>query len=539
MTSLDSRIFIALLLAGSAFAAPTAPTAPTALATLASLDTPAAATQRMIGAPPGCRDGFVAQAASVATRPAPVPSRGGVSFSDDDIARWKRDAEPRPVAGSRAELSNGAGDWARIRANAERFRSAGEDAVSDRDHQRGSHGMNARDAAFVARLWGDERLANAVRDYLLSAAKSAKNDFSGLCFREPDASAPFDAYFEQAAWLLRYIVTYDYVRTSVPDPDRLVVENFIRRQAYFFAAHLDWGLRMAFPNRLAGDYQVRQLDARPRTAADAYAVKRFDTSGNCTVGPEDDPAAYPVFAYVDGEGNNGPRLSRLSLWFNNRRSAAVVAFGTAGLLLDDGVLVNRAKRYVMEWLTYSVWPDGSEGEYFRNGDYCIARQGLIYAQYNIQAAALLAHWLRLAGDPSLALFSTTAGLFGTESPSGQSKSIASVIRTELQLVGGELHRYYHEGWKEKQMPRDATNLGHIDSRYMNSGRAIDNHHVLGLLLAESTFQELPIAPALLRDASSGIARANGQKGQQGPRIATGYGQWQDVFGALPAVLALH
>lgn len=522
-----------LLLLSSAVSLVAAAAAPISLATLS---TPPAATAGMIGAPPGCKEGFLASAAPVSKQAVALPARGGATFSAAEEARWKlASAAQTASAPQTAARDQRTGDLARIQANASTFLTAGEAPVSDLNHQRAAHGMRARDAAFVARLNADDRLLNAVGRYLLQAAAAPVNDFTGLCFRLPDDSAPLDAHFDPAAWLLRYIVTYDYVRSGLREADRLTIENYIRRQAYFFATHLDWGLRLAFPNRLNGDYVARTRDAQPKAAADAFAVKRFDANGKCTIGPDDDATLYPVFAYVDGDGNPGPRISRLSQWFNNRRSASVAAFGTAGLLLGDDILTNRAKRYVMEWLTYSVWPDGSEGEYFRNGDYCIARQGLIYAQYNIQAAALLAHWLQLAGDNSLATFATTGGLFGTESGGGPAKSIASVVGTELQLLSGDLKRYYHEGWKPQQAPRDATNLGQTESRYMNSGKTISNHHALGILLAESTFPGLPVRAVLVPDAATGLARSDGD---QGHRVATGYGQWQDVFGALPAVLLL-
>ena len=513
---------------------------PAASATdLAALNTPVAATRDMIGAPPGCKEGFIASAAPQAANALPLPGAGGATFNAADEQRWRatlRTLDGQNAATPDASALAGKGDWTRIQANAQAFLSAGEDNASDKGHDRGSNGMKARDAAFVARVTSDVTLARVVGRYLQTASAAPENDFAVLCFRLPDNSAPFDAYFEQAAWLLRYVVSYDYVRPRLPADQRLAIENYLRRQAYFFAAHLDWSIRIAFPNRLSGDYRVRASDAQPKTPADAFVSKQYDTANRCTVRrDDDDPTLYPVYAYADAQGNPGPRVSRLSQWFNNRKSAAVAAFGGVGVLLGDEVLVNRAKRYVMEWLTYSVWPDGSEGEYFRNGDYCIPRQGLVYAQYNIQAAALLAHWLALRGDTSLALFSTRDGLFGTESGAGDAKSIASVVRSELQLLTGELQRYYYEGWKTTQEPRPATSLGRIESRYMNAGRTADNHHALGILLAQDSFPGVPIRSVLSKDAASGLANTRGEGAN---RVATGYGEWQDVFGALPAVLLL-
>ncbi|WP_395701109.1 hypothetical protein [Aquabacterium sp.] len=513
------------------------PMAPITLLRLNSLSTPTAATSGMIGAPAGCREGFVPGASLVSSRAAALPASGGATFSTVEQTRWSsRIAASALGAATLSPMSTAnPGDAARISSNARAFLATGEAAATS--STRGTHGMKARDAAFYQRSTGQPDYAAPLRRYLLATAADPVNDFTGLCFRQADGSAPYDAYFEQAAWMLRYIVTYDYARGSLASSDRVTIENYIRRQAYFFATHLDWNLRMVFPNRLEGDYSVRARDARPASAADTWATKQYDTNGDCKAASSgDDTAAYPVYAWVDGSGNKGPRLSRLSLWFNNRKSAAMAAFGAAGLVLGDEVLVNRAKRYVMEWLTYSVWPDGSEGEYYRNGEYCVPRQGLIYAEYNLQAAALLAHWLDLGGDGSLARFSTADGLFGSASTDGTKKSIATVIGTELALVGGQLNRYYYEGWRSSQQPRAATHLGRIDSNYMGQARAFDNYHELGLLAVADSFANVPIRAIVLRDPAATAAR---KPGSTGNTVATGYGQWLDVFGALPAVLMLN
>lgn len=504
---------------------------------LSSLATPASATSAMIGVPAGCREGFVPSAAPVSSHAASLPTSGGATFTDADQSRWSaRVAASALGAATLSSISTAnPGDAARIGSNARAFLASGESAAASSN--RGTHGMKARDAAFYQRSSGQSAYAAPLRSYLLATAADPANDFTSLCFRQSDGSAPYDAYFEQAAWMLRFIVTYDYARGNLAAADRVTIENYIRRQAYFFAAHLDWNLRMVFPNRLDGDYSVRARDAKPATAADTWATKQFDTNGDCKAASSgDDTTAYPVYAWVDGAGNKGPRLSRLSLWYNNRKSSAVAAFGAAGLVLGDEVLVNRAKRYVMEWLTYSVWPDGSEGEYYRNGEYCIPRQGLVYAEYNVQAAALLAHWLNQRGDGSLARFSTAEGLFGTESTDGTKKSIATVISTELGLIGGQLNRYYYEGWRSSQQPRAATHLGRIDSNYMGQAKAFDNYHELGLLATADTFASVPIRAIVLRDPAVTSTR---RPGSTGNTVATGYGQWLDVFGALPAVLMLN
>jgi hypothetical protein len=314
------------------------------------------------------------------------------------------------------------------------------------------------------------------------------------------------------------------------------MENYFRRQSYFLAAHIDWGLRMAFPNRLTGDYSVRDRDAAPRTDAETWMSKRFDTSGDCRIDASDDTTLFPVYAYVTASGQLGPRMSKLSQWFNNRRSANVAAFGTGGLVLGDTVLVNRAKRYVMEWLTYSVYPDGSDGEYFRNGDYCVPKQGLQYGQMNLQAATMLADWLNKKGDSSLLTFSTSAGLFGTQgASSAQTKSIERVVNTQLQLVTRALPWFQHEGFKPVQAPRELTHLGRVEQRYLGTG-VFDSYHELGLLAAVAAFPNVNIKGVVTRDPPVTNVRLPGATRNN---VSSGVASWQDVFGALPAILLTY
>lgn len=76
--------------------------------------------------------------------------------------------------------------------------------------------------------------------------------------------------------------------------------------------------------------------------------------------------------------------------------------------------MNRAKRYTKEWLTYGVYPDYTEGEYSRNGNYCIPQQGRIYASANMSMALTTQDILERNGNNSLSLYTTTGGIYGTE-----------------------------------------------------------------------------------------------------------------------------
>jgi hypothetical protein len=468
---------------------------------------------------------------------APLPPDGGSFYAEADRLRWRQRIEAGPRAGVvDARQRSWAADWQRISVNAARFERGGEAATpADEGPARAVHGTLARDAAFHALVTDDARGRAAVRTYLLAQAASPANDFQHLCIRTAEG-VTLDAWFWHASWLLRYMVTYDFVRAGLDAEDRSTIEAMVRRNAQALMAHLDWGNAQVFPKRLAGNYRVRARDAAPRTEADTWLARRYDTDGDCRITETDLAPRLPVYAYARADGSAGPRLSVLSQWFNNRKSAAATAFGIAGAMLGDSTLVDHARRYFMEWLSYAVWPDGSEGEYARNGDYCVAQQGVIYAASNLQGALLLAGVLARQGDDTLVAFSTRAGLFGSQSSEGEApKSLERVARTQVALRTGDLDWHAHEPWRPRQAPGRSTALGAPTSRYMQAGAEIDNYHELGLLPAAALLPSVPIEGLVLRDPRVTAQRFPGSTGHP---VATGFGQWTDVFNALPAVLLL-
>jgi hypothetical protein len=409
--------------------------------------------------------------------------------------------------------------------------------VSTPGAERAGHGVLARDAAFFHLITGDSAARTAVRDYLLEQAANPANDFPTTLCTTTLEGAVLDAWFYQAAWLLRHVVTYDYVRGSLLPSERLQIENAILRNAYFFAAHNDLGLSSVFPKRLSGDYSVRADAAAAKTDRDKYWTKRYDTNGDCQVTPADDQQAMPVYAYVRADARLGPRITVLSQFYNNRRSAAAVASGAAGALLGDSNLIGSAKRYFMEWLTYGVWPDGSQGEYARNGDYCVGAQGVIYGAFNLQGATLLSRVLARLGDLSLLNFTTADGLFGSETPiSGNAKSLELVISTHLKLLTGELRWFFHEPWRAVQVNSTAGMLGNMETHYMGGPNGIDAYHELGLLAVARHFPNQPVQEVVMRDKAVTTLRFPGSTGNP---VVTGHGRWNDCFNSLPAVLLLR
>lgn len=479
-----------------------------------------------------CREGFATPADLVKREAAALAASGGVFFSATELATWRERVKNGPFINDGDFAASSPGDWVRIQTNMRSFLAAGEALKSDDDSTRSHHGQLARDAAFVHLMQPDAALLEAVRRWLIEQAKSASNDFaSQRCYTAADGASR-DGWFAEAPWFARFVASYDFVRAELPAADRVVIENYIRRNAWFFATHLDWGLRNIFPRRLAGDYSQRSESAAT-SGDDTWWMRRVDSNGDCSIDDRDDARTYPVYTHARADGALGNKVPVLAMWFNNRRAANALAAGAAGLLLSDTGLVERAKRYTMEWLTYGVFADGSTAEYMRNGEYCVQRQGLIYGNLNVQGGVMFGRLLSRQGDRTLARFGTDDGLFGTESP-GQAKTLALAAGTLLRASSGELGWYQAEPQKLQQQPRAATALGTPRIRYMGT-ELMDSLHELGLLSSATVLPDLDVADRLLKHPL--ITRA--PSAAASVPVITGLGSWTDAWGVLPAAYLLR
>ena len=502
------------------------------------------ATLGALATTPGCSTAFIPAASLAKGSAAALPPSGGVFYSAAELSAWRQRVAGRRFITAGDVQAGSPGDWTTIARNTQRFAEGAEPAWSaslaaPSGSLRTTHGTLLRDAAFAHLITPDAALLAKLRTRLLAEVADPGNDFARLCLRELSGQVP-DAWYAEAAWLLRFTVAYDFVRQALPADDRRLIDNHLRRNASALAAQLDHGLSYVFPQRLSGDYSQRARDAAAVGEA-AWAGTRADTNGDCRIDAQDDPRSFAAHNYVRGDGSLGPRTSVLSQWFNNRRAISAAAVGAAGVMLGEAGLTQRAKRYTMEWLSYGVWADGSEGEYLRNGDYCIHKQGVIYAASNIQSGLLMGRVLARQGDTSLLNFRTRAGLFGSESQAGQpDKSLLSVATTHIELLTGQRVWHRHEAQLSLPAPRPETALGASQVHYLADARGSDAYHELGLMIGARDLPSLPIAAVVMRDPAVLPRRFPGSTGLP---VATGFGSWvgswTDAFNALPAMLLLY
>ena len=438
----------------------------------------------------------------------------GMFFTPQELAVWKSRSVTGPFKNPNDFSAGTPGDWKRIHDHAEAMvngtlREAVTNAINPDYSTNGTAGAGylALDTAFAYLITNDPRYANAAKTWLLYAVTNPANDISKRCFTtvasdgvNPPSRTDTDGFLE-SQWVNRMVMTYDFVKQGMTDSERKLAETMFLKWGYYFAAHMQWGLESVFPSRGRGDYTPgKQINDWAATGP--FATRLADTNHDCKLDGNDDQRQVIVHTGTDAAGNPGPAISILSLFFNNRRSNEALSTGLIGLLLQENRLTTEAKRYVNEWLAYSVYSDGSQGEYQRNGDYCIPQQGLIYGAMNSSAALILADGLARKGDTSLYDLKVTAGLFGTQPLPGNTKTLLTPIKHHLDLLTGNSSEYYFERDRTVQAPRAETSLGNQTSHYWHQN-AMDNYHDLSYLVAARFYKQSYLRDAIMRVPSAG------------------------------------
>lgn len=467
----------------------------------------------------------------------------GILYTPNEVDIWRARMVSGPYKSTGDAYAGSPNDFDKIRLDADAQVANPESliqfTVNSASAEEGTFGFKTRDAALLYLLTGDTEYRDAAKSTLLgffSAEANARTFFDVGCFRAlPSNPAVADAYFSHAQTISRLTIAYDFVRSGLSESEKRTIENGLRRYGYFFAAQIqggptETGIGGIFPQRQNDNYAVRGRNANPSINYPAYLTEVEDTDNDCVP----DGPAYDTYTHINADGSLGNRISYVSLYFNNRRARLAYAVAMIGAVLDDETLLDQAVRYTKEWLTYGVYPDGSQGEFNRNGNYCEPQAGRMYASNNIDQAILTAEVLARRGDMSLYNFSTAEGLFGTE---GGNKSIGSVVDRYFSLISRATSWYYQEPWKTTQEPREATHLGKLDYYYMGTPIASQSWHDLSFLPYVVRVGNTPWKDMILRKPESGLpalgSRYNGGTPSFGPN-----GGVSDTGGILPSMLFL-
>ncbi|MEM1136849.1 MAG: hypothetical protein AAGI07_13510, partial [Bacteroidota bacterium] len=287
-----------------------------------------------------------------------LQAQEGIFYTQEEINFWKERAgliSGNKMYHTSGDISpNSPASWSTIASNANRFLT-NPSGIWDGNLSKEPHhnGIGMRDAAFVYLLTKENKYLNAVKNYLLRQASHPGTQFQKWPFIGDTKG------FHEGDWISRLFYGYMYVREGLDANSKKVLDGWFKAAATFYANNIHNDIKNLFPNRLSGDYQRKSNVAANGAMQDRYA-------------------------YLDASGKWKNRLSWVSAWYNNRRFSQLRIVGLVGAFLNDANLINNAKIFVEEWLKYSVYPDGTMGEYQRNGSYGNPQNGMVYGAINSQ-----------------------------------------------------------------------------------------------------------------------------------------------------------
>lgn len=393
-------------------------------------------------------------------------SRQGILFTKEDVQVWRHRARLGPFRERNDKFQGSPEDWERINRQAEQFRRdpltmekttfAPAQIWKGWDEKPGKNipvweGIGLQSAAFAYMLFPDSAPMKEMADAVVMALRfqlRQPNINSGDWGKEVD----YEHGFKDAIWMTRLILAADFMGDRMPRTLNDSLKQFVTKAARRYVRVIQEGpIGQCFPGRQKDDYVTVGRDALPNGAAyGKYSKKgRYPDGGQYT--------------HVNPNGSLGNHIPNMAKHWNNRLSEKMCFVMLTGFYTGQKDLVEEAVRWNKEWLTYSVFPDGTLAEYERNGDYGNQGQGAWYGALITQNYLLLAEALRLRGDNRLYTFSTTGGKHGTEVPKGgKPKDFRLVLNRMAEFSLGRNPIYHLQvqdsmriGWENSQSHRYA------------------------------------------------------------------------------------
>ena len=344
----------------------------------------------------------------------------GLLWDENDLSVWR----DRAINGPYKTLGDSfdslvPGEWNRIVSDKNAFMSNPTTdrepvlEIPDNGVYRGSQDMVA--AAFYSLVQSDSTIASTVKAEILWHARASGTQVS------PTQSIITDqGNWWKASWLLRFLISADFVKEHFSASELAEVKGWLSQWAHAYESSVHEELNNVWPNRYNRD----------------YTNPGFATTS----------AGYSVYAYQDSNGVMHNRIPASARYYNNRRSTIMQVVGLIAVWMEDATLMDRAKLYVEEWLQFSVFPDGSVGEYERNKLSGNIQQGMIYNAANLEACISIASALSRRGDHSLFEFSTRNGRWGTESVGSEpDKNLKMAVYAHMDLIEHERDWYFDRG----------------------------------------------------------------------------------------------
>lgn len=325
-----------------------------------------------------------------------------------------------------------------------------------------SRGMKLQSAAFLWLLTQERRYLDPVVSELLVHAHAeylnwASDTLFGCADFQGEDTLPWNSLF------LKYAIGYSFLRDALSATERTTLDTWFRQFGERMENRLHVIVSKRFPQRKSGDYTV------------AAGYRTCPESGG--------DFAEPRTLYVDA----GPyqTCSFHTAWHNPQMLSAL-SVGLIGLLLDHPPLQDEARRFFLEHLAYTQWPDGTQGETYRwhTGT---ALHGMSYAGNVLIMLGLLAEAFDVAGDASLYAAQTRDGFLSSQVPESQpAKTLKQSLLEYQNRVNGSRQIYAETVSDATKLDADLSQCcnwqtvndvlaGAIVSRHYNDPAITDNY----------------------------------------------------------------
>ncbi|MES2731733.1 MAG: hypothetical protein V4714_08295 [Bacteroidota bacterium] len=371
-------------------------------------------------------------------------SRLGLHTTQAELDIWRTRALSGPYKNNNDVQTNSPGDWARILANANAYKNntsyvvsgvtkytrtedqfqyftgTGKYPLGQTIYEPHTAGTKLKDAAFVAMVKEDASYITAAKAQILAYARDTKLDFSDRTRWPIDYFYDNNPGFAISEWLVRVINAYDYIRIAggFTSPEQVEFLAWISKAGTFYSLNIDSYFNKRFVDRPNGNYTL--------TGYSTYAEADIKNKKYAT--------------YV-----GGAVVGFLGQGYNNRMLTQARFLTIAGVLTNNDLFQNNAKRVFREWLMFGVYPTGeiadmSRGMY-KSGE---NEKGYYYAISMAAVAGEMADIFARKGDFSLYTYSTEAGYYGSASP-GNPKTLLQVIQNTQKYMNGTFTRYSYGG----------------------------------------------------------------------------------------------
>lgn len=419
--------------------------------------------------------------AALASVPSPAQVSVSPLFSAADKAFW----QARSVTGPYKNISDwcaySPADWTTTIKWAEDFRlsptKAGNTMAEDLNgytgysvdsipgKNRGYPGwqfVKAERAAFLYFVSGDTAYGMPAKRLCLAEARRTGNLID---VRSWPSTVSYEAGTQEAPKYQRELFTANFVwNLFTPSEQAELVARHIGLATWFLNKFNNGPIGKSVPGWQTGNFSVRLLNAAPG-----------GQPGYTKLNPAQDPVFGPpttanrvytgsnfVHRYRLADGTLSSPVSRNDLQLNNRRMCEAEYMTLAFLWTNQTAQANAGINLMKLWMVMSVYPDGTYGEYERDGDYGNASEGAsFYGAMCIQAYIMVAHFTwRTRGDTSLYAYNTTDGAHGTQVVSGQPKSCKKVVYRYIDNMAGVNPLYW----------QSVSELNRISHRNLRSSR---------------------------------------------------------------------